>query len=46
MEIIKANKALWYLYGPLLKGTFNNKEVNKIVGEDYNKLLLKESVKA
>jgi len=33
MDIIKANKCLWYRYGPLLKGTFNNKDISKAKGK-------------
>ena len=46
MDIIKVNKVLWHLYRPLLKGTFNNKEVDKIVGEDGKRISLKEAAKA
>ena len=46
MDIIKANKVLWHLYGPLLKGTFNNEEVDKMVGEDSERMSLKEAAKA
>jgi len=46
MDIIKANKVLWYMYGPLLKGTFNNKEVDDLVGEPCERVSLKEIVKA
>ena len=33
MDIIKANKCLYYLYRPLQKGTFNSKDVSKVEGE-------------
>ena len=46
MNIIKANKVLQHSYRPPLKGTFNNKEVDKIVGETYKRILLKEAAKA
>jgi hypothetical protein len=46
MDIIKANKVLWYSYGPPQKGTFNNEEVDEVVGEDYKRLSLKEAAKA
>jgi len=46
MDIIKVNKVLRHLYGPLLKGIFNNKEVDKIVKENCKRLLLKEVTKA
>jgi len=46
MDIIEANEVLWHLYGPPLKGTFDNEEVNKMVGEDCERMLLKEAVKA
>ena len=34
------------MYGLPQKGTFDNKEVDEIIGEDYKRLLLKEAVKA
>jgi hypothetical protein len=46
IDIIKANKVLQHLYGPPQKGTFNDKEVDKMVGEDYKRLSLKEAAKA
>jgi len=46
ISIIKANKALWHLYRPPLKGIFNNKEVDKLVGEPCEKVPRKEAVKA
>jgi len=33
------------LYGPPQKGTFNDEEVDKIVGEDCKRLSLKEAAK-
>ena len=46
MEIIKANKVLWHLYEPLLKGTFGNEEVNKIIRKVCERMLIKETIKA
>ena len=46
MDITKANKDLWHLYRPPLKGIFNNKEVDKMVEEDCKRRLLKEAAKA
>jgi hypothetical protein len=46
MDIIKANKVLRHSYGPPPKGTFNNKEVDKMVGEDCERVSLKEAAKA
>ena len=46
MSIIKANKVLRHSYRPPPKGTFNNKEVDKLVGEPYKRVPLKEAVKA
>ena len=46
MDIIKANKVLWHAYRPPPKGTFNNKEVDDLVGEPYKKVSLKEVAKA
>ena len=46
MDIIKANKVLQHIYRPLLKGIFNNKEVDNLVGEPYERVSLKEAVKA
>jgi len=33
MDIIKANKCLYYLYGPPQKGIFNSKDIGEIEGE-------------
>ena len=46
MDIIKANEVLRYAYGPPLKGIFNNKEVDDLVGEPYKRVSLKEAAKA
>ena len=46
MNIIKANEVLWHAYGPLLKGTFNNEEVDDLVGEPCERVSLKETAKA
>jgi len=46
MDIIKANKVLWHVYGLLLKGTFNNKEVDDLLGELCKRVSLKEAAKA
>ena len=46
MNIIKVNKVLQYAYGPLPKGTFNNKEVNNLIGEFYKRVSFKEIAKA
>ena len=34
IDIIKANKSLCYLYRPLLKGTFNNKDVAEVEAKE------------
>ena len=46
MDIIKANEVLWYAYGPPPKGTFDDKEVDDLVGEPYKRVSLKEAAKA
>ena len=46
MDIIKVNKVLWHAYGPPPKGTFDNKEINNLVGESCKKVSLKETAKA
>ena len=46
MDIIKVNKVLQYACGLLLKGTFNNKEVDNLVGEPYKRVSLKKVAKA
>ena len=46
MSIIKANEVLWYLYRLLLKGIFNNEEIDKLVGEPCERVPLKETAKA
>ena len=45
MNIIEVNEVLLYAYRPLLKGTFNNKEVDNLVGESCERVSLKEMVK-
>ena len=45
MSIIKANEVLWHLYGLPLKGIFDNKEVDKLVGEPCERVPLKEVAK-
>jgi len=46
MNIIKVNEVLWHLYRLLLKGIFNNKEVDEMVGETCKRMSLKEVTKA
>ena len=46
MDIIKANKVLQHAYRPPLKGIFNDKEVDNLVGEPYKRVSLKEAAKA
>ena len=47
MDIIEANKCLWYKYRPPPKGTFNNKDISKAEGEEQEaELSLKEQAKA
>ena len=46
MDIIKANEVLQYVYGLLLKGIFNDKEVDNLVGEPCKRVSLKEAAKA
>jgi len=46
MSIIKVNEVIWYLYGPPPKGIFDNKEVDKLVGESCERVPLKEAAKA
>ena len=46
MDIIEANEVLWYAYGPPLKSTFNNEEVNDLVGEPCRRVSLKGVAKA
>ena len=47
MDIIKVNKCLYYLYGPLQKGLYNNKEVGVLEGEPDNQpRSFKKAVKA
>jgi len=45
MDIIKANKVLRHSYRPPPKGTFDNEEVDKIVGETCERISLKEAAK-
>ena len=47
MDIIEANKCLWYGYRPPLKGIFNNKDIGRAEGKKQEaELLLKEQAKA
>ena len=46
MDIIKVNKVLQHAYRLPLKGIFNNKEVDDLVGEPYKRVSLKEVAKA
>ena len=47
MDIIKANKYLYYWYRPPRKGTFNNMDVGVIEGEPTPQIVsLKEALKA
>ena len=45
MSIIEANEVLRHLYRPPLKGIFDNKEVDELVGEPCERVPLKEVVK-
>jgi len=45
MGIIEANKGLRHSYGPPQKGTFDDEEVDEMVGEDCKRLWLKEAAK-
>ena len=46
MDIIEANEVLRHSYGPPQKGTFDDEEVDEMVGEDCERLSLKEAAKA
>ena len=46
MDIIKANEVLQHAYRLPLKGIFNNKEVDNLVGEPCKRVSLKEAAKA
>jgi hypothetical protein len=46
MDIIEANEVLWHSYGPPPKGTFDNEEVDEMVGEACERMSLKEAAKA
>jgi hypothetical protein len=46
MDIIEANEVLRHAYGPPPKGTFDNKEVDDLVGEPCERVSLKEAAKA
>jgi len=46
MDIIEVNEVLWYAYGPPPKGTFDNEEVDDLVGEPCERVSLKEAAKA
>ena len=43
MSIIEANKVLRHSYGPPPKGTFDNEEVDELVGEPCERVPLKEA---
>ena len=43
---IEANEVLRHAYRPLLKGTFDNEEVDDLVGEPCERVSLKEAAKA
>jgi len=46
MDIIKANELLRHLYGPPLKGAFDDDDVEAVEGvEEYNKMLSLEEYK-
>jgi hypothetical protein len=46
IDIIEVNKLLWYLYSLLLKGAFNNDDIEVVEGiEKYNKILLLKEYK-
>jgi hypothetical protein len=46
MDIIEANEVLRHSYGPPPKGTFDNEEVDEMVGEDCERMSRKEAAKA
>ena len=46
MDIIKANEVLRHAYKPPPKGTFDNKEVDNLVGEPCERVSLKKAAKA
>ena len=46
MSITRANEVLRHLYRPPLKGIFDNKEVDELVGEPCKRVPLKEAAKA
>ena len=46
MDIIEANEVLWHAYGPPPKGTFNNEEVNDLIGEPCRRVSLKGVARA
>jgi len=46
MDIIKANEVLRHAYGPPPKGTFDNEEIDDLVGEPCERVSLKEVAKA
>jgi len=46
MDIIKVNKLLRHSYSPLLKGAFNDNDVEAVEGvEEHNEMLLLEEYK-
>ena len=46
MGIVKANEVLRHAYKPPPKGTFDNKEVDNLVGEPCERMSLKKAAKA
>ena len=46
MSIIKANEVLRHSYGPPPRGTFDNEQVDELVGEPCERVPLKEAAKA
>ena len=46
MVIIEANEVLRHAYGPPPKGTFDNEEVDDLVGEPCGRVSLKGAAKA
>jgi hypothetical protein len=45
MDIIRANEVFQYTYRPPLKGTFDNKKVDNLVGEPCKRVSLKKAAK-
>jgi len=46
MDIIEANKVPRHAHGPPPKGTFDDEEVNNLVGEPCKRVSLKKAAKA